>query len=83
MYQIENYAFEWDPGPWRRTTFSGQPVPDLRSATCLLVETRSGELAARIGRLAADRLPDDVWFIDHNDVVWAASEVDPKVIRFV
>lgn len=72
IYPVETDAIEWND--WEAAAAG---VPDPRSSSLLVFESRSPEWVAEVGRLLALGLTVPVWFVDSADTVWPADQIDP------
>lgn len=72
------YPVEAHPGDWDDWNATGGEMPDPRSSTLLILETRSPEWVAEVGRLLARALLNPLFIVDSEDTVWPADQVDPK-----
>jgi hypothetical protein len=72
IYPIENSPADWEG--WSTTS----PIKNPQSMSALLVECRSPEWIAEVGRLIARSTVEQVWIVDAQDVVWPADKVDPE-----
>lgn len=52
-------------------------MPDPREMSTLILECRSPEWIAEIGRMLARGLDEAIWFLDSADVVWPADRIEP------
>ncbi|THV42045.1 hypothetical protein [Glycomyces buryatensis] len=74
LYAVEVASAEWED--WSPTGGAAAAVPAPPFAANLLLECRSPEWAAEVGRLIAATVDEAVWLIDSADVVWPAGEVE-------
>ena len=72
LYPIENSPDDWEDWP------ANSPIKNPQSMSALLVECRSPQWIAEVGRLIARSTPEQVWIVDAQDVVWPADQVDPE-----
>lgn len=72
IYLTETDSAEW--GEWDSGT---DTMPDPRTCSLLIFETRSPEWVAEVGRLLAEGLTSPVWIVDSADSVWPANQIDP------
>jgi hypothetical protein len=71
IYPVETDAVEWDG--WD----AASDVPDPRTSSLLIFESRSPDWVAEVGGLLAQGLSAPVWIVDSADRVWAAGQIDP------
>ncbi|KRB74006.1 hypothetical protein ASE01_18600 [Nocardioides sp. Root190] len=71
IYPVETHPVEWDD--WDAAT-SG--MPDPRTSSLLIFESRSHEWVAEVGRVLAEGLTSPVWIVDSADTVWPADQID-------
>jgi hypothetical protein len=60
---------DWDAG-------AAGEMPDPRTSSLLMVETRSPEWLAEVGRLLSNGLRAPVWIVDSADTAWPADQID-------
>lgn len=73
------YAADVSPVEWESMDVPSG-MPDPRSMTTLILECRSPEWVAEIGRLLARDLGEGIWFVDAADNVWPADRVEPTQV---
>lgn len=71
IYPIEAIAAEW--ADWNAPV---DGVPDPRTSSLLIFESRSSEWIAEVGTLLARGLTAPAWFIDSADTLWPVDRVD-------
>jgi hypothetical protein len=76
IYPVETELAEW--ADWDATV--GE-MPDPRTSSLLIFESRSPEWVAEVGRLLAQGLAAPVWFVDSADTAWPAGQVDAARVR--
>jgi hypothetical protein len=77
------YAIDMDPSEWQGWESAGHGaqdngVPDPIAMHTLLIECRSPEWVAEIGRMLEAELDAPTWLIDAASVSWPAGQVDPS-----
>jgi hypothetical protein len=75
IYSIVNLESDWED--WQPGD-SGMRNPAQMSS--LIFETRSPAWIAEVGRLLAQALRTQAWFVDSAGVAWPVGEVDPARI---
>lgn len=72
IYPVQNAPAEWDD--WDVET---DAMPDPRTSSLLIFESRSPEWVAEVGALLAEGLASPVWIIDSAGKAWSADQIDP------
>jgi hypothetical protein len=70
------FPIETDPEDWDDWDATASEMPDPRTSSLLMVETRSPEWLAEVGRLLAQGLTTPVWIVDSADTPWPADQID-------
>lgn len=74
------YTVEIPPAEWDGWHSGDSQIPDPNSMAALIFETRSSAWIAEVGILLARRADKPLWFVDSEDTVWPADQVDPDRI---
>lgn len=74
IYPVQNDPVDWDD--WE----APDGMPDPRTMSALIFESRSAEWVAEVGRLMAEHLDAPTWFVDSSDKAWPADQVDPNQV---
>lgn len=72
IFPVETASVSWDN--WDD---SKPDLPDPRTSSVLILESRSPEWIAEVGRALAEGLDASVWVVDSADTIWPADGVDP------
>lgn len=70
------YPIGTDLDDWEDWDSGASEMPDPRTSSLLMIETRSTEWLAEVGQLLAQGLRTPVWIVDSADTPWPAGDVD-------
>lgn len=69
------YPVRMDPDDWEDWHTETAEMPDPRTMSVRIFETRSPEWLAEVGTILARGLSAPVWFVDSGDRAWPADQI--------
>lgn len=73
------YAGDMNPSEWAGWDSTGG-MADPRTMSTLMLECRSPDWVAEVGKILARGIAAPIWFVDSADTVWPADQIDAERI---